>query len=95
MGQPRIIEVDYQDFLRILRQAADAKTKIEMADKTAWTNFVRKHQVPEAGIVVHANAGAMSGKTKAVIIEGSGAADGYYVYAPDDQYCLKYELGQE
>lgn len=95
MGQRRIIEVEYQDFLRALRHATDAKRKIEKTDKEAWMAFVKKHAVPEAGMRVHAMAGAMSGKIRGVIIDGEGAADGYYLYSPDDQFCLKYELGGE
>jgi hypothetical protein len=37
----------------------------------------------------------MSGKTKVVIITGEGKADGYYIYSPDDLFCLKYDLGLE
>jgi hypothetical protein len=95
MGQPRIIEVQYHDFLKILQLATDSKKKIDKSDKEAWMSFVRKHKVPEAGMGVKANAGAMSGNTKAVIIDGAGASDGYYIYSSDDLFCLKYDLGQE
>jgi len=95
MGQPHIVEIDYQDFLRLLRRATDSKKKIDISDKEQWNRFVREHNVPEAGMVVKARAGAMSGKTKAVIIEGDGKADGYYIYSPDDLFCLKYDLGLE
>ena len=95
MGQPRIIEIDYHDFLKVLRLATDTKKKIDKADKQAWASYVRKHNVPEGGIAVKAKAGAMSGKTKVVIIDGAGEADGYYIYAPDDLFCLKYESGVE
>ena len=95
MGQPRIIEVQYHQFLKILQQATNSKKKIDKTDKEAWMNFVRKHKIPEAGMGVMAKAGAMSGKTKGVIIDGAGASDGYYIYSSDDLYCLKYDLGQE
>ncbi len=95
MGQPKIIEVEYHDFLKILQHATDSKTKIDIADKERWKNFVRKHKIPEAGMGVKAKAGAMSGNTKAVIIDGDGAADGYYIYSSDDLFCLKYDLGAE
>ena len=95
MIQPRIIEIEYHDFLKILQHATDSKTKIDIADKARWKNFVREHKVPEAGMGVKAKAGAMSGNTKSVIIDGAGAADGYYIYSSDDLFCLKYDLGQE
>lgn len=95
MGQPRIIEVPYQEFLAILRRATDLKKKIDTVDKERWNKFVRENKVPEAGMAVKARAGAMSGKTKVVIIEGAGTTDGYYIYSSEDQYCLKYDLGGE
>lgn len=95
MGQPSIIEVEYHDFLKILQHATDSKKKIDKADKERWASFVRKHKVPEAGMNVKAQAGAMSGNTRAVIIEGAGADDGYYIYSSDDLFCLKYDLGNE
>jgi len=95
MGQPSIIEVEYHDFLKILQHATDTKKKIDKADKARWVSFVRKHKVPEAGMAVKANAGAMSGNTKSVIINGAGGSDGYYIYSSDDLFCLKYDLGLE
>jgi hypothetical protein len=95
MVQSRIIEIEYHDFLKILQHATDSKTKIDIADKVRWKNFVREHKVPEAGMGVKAKAGAMSGNTKAVIIDGDGAANGYYIYSSDDLFCLKFEPGTE
>ena len=95
MIQPRIIEIEYHDFLKILQHATDSKTKIDIADKERWKNFVREHKVPEAGMGIKAKAGAMSGNTKSVIIDGAGKADGYYIYSSDDLFCIKYDLGLE
>jgi hypothetical protein len=81
--------------LKILQQATDSKNKIEITEKERWKNFVREHKVPEAGMGVKAKSGAMSGNTKAVIIDGAGKADGYYIYSSDDLFCIKYDLGLE
>jgi hypothetical protein len=89
-----MIEIHYPEFLKILRVATDTNKKIDKTDKEAWAAFVKKHKVPEAGFAVHAKAGAMSGKLRSVIIDGAGEADGYYMYSPDDQFCLKYEVGE-
>ena len=76
MVQPRIIEIEYHDFLKILQHATDSKSKIDIADKQSWKKFVREHKVPEAGMGVKAKAGAMSGNTKAVIIDGDPVGTG-------------------
>ncbi len=95
MGQPRIYEIDYPEFMAILRRATNSKNKIDIADKERWDRYIRKHNVPEAGMAVKARSGAMSGKTKAVIIDGEGRDDGYYIYSSEDVFCLKYDLGLE
>lgn len=95
MGQPRIIEINYPEFMAILRRATISKAKIDISEKDRWEKFVREHKIPEAGMAVKASSGAMSGKTKAVIIDGLGKADGYYIYSSEDVYCLKYDLGRE
>lgn len=95
MGQPSIVEIEYHDFLKILQHATDSKKKIDKADKERWMSFVRKHKVPEAGMNVKAKAGAMSGNTRSVIIDGVGSNDGYYIYSSDDLFCIKYDLGLE
>lgn len=91
MGQAQINEVNYFDFLEILKHATNLGKKIEKTDKDRWTSFVRENKVPEAGLKVHAAAGVMSGKIKEVIIEGiKDTTDGYYLYSDDEQFCLKY-----
>ena len=95
MGQARILEIEYHDFLKILQRATDTKKKIDIADKARWSNYVREHKVPEAGMGVKAKAGAMSGNTKSVIIDDAGVDDGYYIYSSDDLFCLKFEPAKD
>lgn len=93
MGQRRIIELQYPEFKAILKVAANNGNKIEPIDKEAWAAFVRKHDVPVGAFRKRADASAMSGPTKAVIIEGAGEHDGYYLHSPDDEMCMKFESG--
>jgi len=93
VGQRRIIEIHYPEFKRILEYAADQGKKIEPGEKEAWKAYVRKHNIPEAGFKVRANAGTRSGNTVAVIIEGTAEYDGYYLHSPDEQFCMKFESG--
>jgi hypothetical protein len=95
MGQARILEIEYHDFLKMLQRATDSKKKIDIADKARWKHYVREHKVPEAGMGVKAKAGTMSGNTKSVIIDDAGTEGGYYIYSSDDLYCLKFEPGTD
>lgn len=91
MGQAQICEVNFFDFLEILRHATNEGKKIDKTDKDLWKSFVSKNSVPEAGLMVHAKAGATFGKIKEVIIEGvEDDKNGYYLYSEDDEFCLKY-----
>lgn len=95
MGTRRIIEFQYSDLSSILRRPSNADKKIEKSNKEAWMAFVRKHNVPEAAIMSRGKTGTMSGKVEAVIIEGLGTYDGYYVFSADESFCLKFESGLE
>ncbi len=93
MGQRRILEMHYPDFERDLRTATNQKKKIEPTDKDAWQAYVAKHDVPEPAFKTKANASTKAGRTEAVIIDGSGSADGYYRYSRDERMALKFESG--
>lgn len=94
MGTRRIYEVQYSDLASIIRKT-NADMKIEKSDKEAWKAFVKKHNVPEAAILSRGKTGTMSGKVDSIIINGLGAADGYYVFSADESFCLKFESGLE
>lgn len=95
MGTRRIYEVQYSDLSNILRRPANSGNKIEKSNKEKWLAYVKKHNVPEAAIKSRGKTGTMSGKVDAIIIDGLGAADGYYVYSADESFCLKFESGLE
>lgn len=95
MGERRIYEVQYSDLSGILRKSIYSSKKIEKSNKEAWKAYVKKHNVPEAAILSRGKTGTMSGKVDAIIIDGIGASDGYYVFSADESYCLKFESGQE
>ena len=95
MSQRRILEIQYTEFSAILRHATNHKKKIEKPNKEAWKNYVRKHNVPEPAMASRGKAGTLSGDVDTVIIDGAGESDGYYVYSPDEQFCLKFESGEE
>lgn len=93
MGERRIYEFQYVDFMAILRRATKSMKKVEKSNKDAWSTYVRKHKVPEGAMMSRGKTGTMFGKLEAVIIQDMGESDGYYVYAPDEEFCLKFEPG--
>ncbi|MGA9574766.1 MAG: hypothetical protein WBS20_12555 [Lysobacterales bacterium] len=95
MSQRRIYEFNYTNFSIILRNATRANQKIEKNDRDAWANYVKKHNVPEGAMLSRGKTGTMSGNVDSVIVEGAGSDDGYYVYSQDEQFCLKFEPGDE
>ncbi len=95
MGQRRIFELQYPEFSSALRRARINKNDIEKTDKEAWVAYVKKHNVPEAAMFSRGKNGTMSGKVDAIIIDGAGEPDGYYVFSADESFCLKFESGQE
>jgi hypothetical protein len=95
MGERRIYEVQYSELSGILRKSIYSSNKIEKSDKDAWKAYVKKHNVPEGAMLSRGKTGTMSGKVEAIIIDGVGTADGYYVFSEAESFCLKFESGQE
>ena len=93
MGERRVVEIPYSEFINILRHAIRTNTKIEPGDKEAWDAYVRKHDIPEAGFRVRVDGATVGGGTVAVIIEGTEEYDGYYRYSADEQICMRFESG--
>jgi hypothetical protein len=90
MARSRVVEVNYHEFMTALRTAAEKGTRIERTDKARWNAYVKDHGVHEASCRRIAT-GRGSGDVKAVIINDEGDWDGFYVYSPDDQMCLKFQ----
>lgn len=93
MGQRRIIDIPYPQFREILKIAVREKKKIDPYQKEPWAAYVKKHRIPEAAFRVRVNSATLSGKTEALIIEGTAEHDGYYRHSVDEQVCMKFESG--
>lgn len=90
MARSRVVEVNYHEFMTALRTAAETGTRIERSDKERWNRYITEHAVHEASCRRIA-AGRGSGDVKAVIIDAENDWNGFYVYAPDDQICLRFQ----
>lgn len=88
MARPRIVDVDYYEFLRALQQATARGERIETTDKERWSAWVRDNRVREAAFKSIAS-GKYEG-LEPVIIE-NGEWRGYYLVSKQDEACLKWE----
>jgi hypothetical protein len=91
MGQGRILEIAYPKFKSILISVKRDGEKFDPSQKVAWKEALGPYKNSEAGFRVRANAMTMGGVTDAVIIRGLDEHDGYYLYSPDEQVCMKLE----
>ena len=48
MGRPRIVEINYHDFVSALRTAASEGTRLEPTEKDRWAQWVKDNEVKEA-----------------------------------------------
>jgi hypothetical protein len=92
MARPRIVDVDYHQFLAALRKASDTGQRIEVGDKTRWLAWVRDNHVKEAAFRTFAQ-GKYEG-LEPVIIDASDEWRGYYLVSKQEEACLKWERGQ-
>lgn len=88
MARARIIAVDYYEFMKSLRKAADAGTRIEKSQADKWKDYVDTYKINE--IAMHSWGRSKFGGSTPVIINSGGEADGYYVYSKDEEAALKW-----
>jgi hypothetical protein len=93
MVRPRIVDVDYQEFLGALRRASEAGQRIDAADKLRWAAWVKNNHMREAAF-------KSVGKSRIeglqpVIIDDAGEWGGYYLYSKEEEACLKWVRGDE
>ena len=92
MARPRIVDVDYHQFLVALRKAIDTGQRIDVGDKPRWLAWVRDNHIKEAAFRTFAQ-GKYEG-LEPVIIDASGEWRGYYLVSKQEEACLKWERGQ-
>ena len=84
----RMIDVDYDLFMKRLKKAGEKGERIERKEKVKWKAYVRKHGVYEAAALMHAKA--VSEAIEPVIIDSEDDWNGFYVYSKRDVICLKF-----
>lgn len=89
MARPRIVDVDYFQFLHALRKATDTGQRIDVGQKDRWLAWVRENRVKEAAFKTFAE-GKYEGLAP-VIIDVSGEWRGYYLVSEQEEACLKWE----
>ena len=88
MNRPRIIQVDYHQFLNALRSAGDVAGRIDATDRQRWTDWVRANNVKEAAFR-SVGSNQFEGLVPVIIDDGSDWA-GYYLYSSREEACLKW-----
>ena len=95
MRKPRIYSENYVYFMTALQTASNAGHRIEKTEKQRWADYVRSNKVPEAAMHKEAESMSVGGRLKSVIINDNGEWEGYYVYSPDDQFCVKFDVRED
>ncbi|MEZ4652250.1 MAG: hypothetical protein R3E12_01210 [Candidatus Eisenbacteria bacterium] len=92
MKRSRLVEMDYFEFKRQLKTAADAGRRIEKTDKEKWSAYIRQHGIMEAGSEAIARSQTGATDITSVVLEGEGAWDGFFIYSKDAVTCYKFIL---
>lgn len=93
MARPRIVDVDYFQFQRALRNAIDTGKRIDVSDKARWRAWVRENQIKEAAFKSFAQ-GKYEG-LEPVIIDDDSQWRGYYLFSKQEEACLKWDRNSE
>lgn len=92
MQRPRIVQVDYHEFIAALRRASDKAGRIDPSDKTRWIDWVKAGNVKEAAFRSVGN-NQFDGLVPVIIDDGSEWA-GYYLYSAREEACLKWTVDE-
>lgn len=87
MPRARLIETDYGEFRRLLREVSGRGGLIRPADEVRWQEYVRSRQINEFGALAIAK-----GRFEApvpVILDVGAETDGLYVYSESEEICLR------
>jgi hypothetical protein len=93
VSRPRIVPVDYDQFLAELRKATDIGKRIDASDKARWSAWVKQNNIREAAFK-SVGSNQFDG-LKAVIIDDPGAWGGYYLYTTSEEACLKWMKAED
>jgi hypothetical protein len=93
MSRIRIVEQNYVEFAAALRSAADRGARIEPREKDRWKEFVRRNRIQEAAF--RSLAEKKYEGIQAVIIDEEGPWQGYYLFTPSEEACLKWVRTEE
>lgn len=88
MARARIIQVDYYEFTKNLRKAADSGGRIEKSQAEKWKAWVGEHKVNE--IAMKSWGRSKFGGGTPVIIDNGRDGVGYYIYSLDEEAALKW-----
>jgi hypothetical protein len=92
MKRSRLVEMDYFEFKRQLKVAADAGRRIEKTDREKWVAYIREHGIMEAGSEAIARSQTGAADVTSVVLEGDGKWDGFFIYSQDALACYKFVL---
>lgn len=88
MGRPRIVEVNYFDFKKHLRQATDVGGRIEKSQKDQWKAYLKEHKINEVAMM-HWGKSRFA-EVKGVILDCGNDWDGFYCYSEMEEAVLKW-----
>ncbi len=87
MARAKVVEFDYYQFIGLMRRATDAGKRIDKADGSRWTDYVKSHGINEVGAT--AIARQKFEQAIPVIIDEGLETDGLYFYSKNDEGCLR------
>ena len=90
MQRPRVEEVDFHDFMRILKSARDSRCVIEKADKEKWSKHVTENNIRDVSLEAHGKVRFANGAPTLVAIIMDSDWDGCYAYSQADEAAIRY-----
>ncbi len=88
----RLVEVDYQEFLKALRTAKAAGAAISPDEKAAWAKEVAARAVKAEAFRLMARD--RFGAEELAILNGAAPWDGLFAWNPESHACVRFEVSE-
>lgn len=90
MNRPRVEEVDFHDFMRVLKRARDSRSVIERTEADKWKAYVTENNIRDVSLEAHGKVKFVNGKPVLVAIKMGSDWDGCYAFSSADEAVIRY-----
>ncbi|HTY92381.1 MAG TPA: hypothetical protein VMC02_00720 [Steroidobacteraceae bacterium] len=91
MARARVVDYDYYQFVKLMRQATDAGARIDKG-QPRWAEYIRTHGINEVAATAIARQ-KFEVAVPVILAEGKDT-DGLYFYSTNEEGCVRLVMAE-